>query len=294
MVAVRTIDAFPAIVDDPYLFGQITANHCLSDIHAMGADSRTALAIVTLPLSSDDKMEALLEELLSGAVEVLNAADTALVGGHTTEGSELTLGLSLSGVADPARLLRKHGMQSGHQLILTKPIGTGTLFAAHMRLKAKGRWIDGAVKSMLQSNHAASICLQAHGATACTDVTGFGLAGHLFEMARASGVDVTLKLSAVPLLDGARETVTDGILSSLHSHNVRLQHKIVTVESIAKHPLYPVIFDPQTAGGLLASVPVEESELCLRELRALGYQLATVVGKVQPRSAQAERLWVET
>jgi len=150
------------------------------------------------------------------------------------------------------------------------------------------------VKSMLQSNHAASICLQAHGATACTDVTGFGLAGHLFEMARASGVDVTLKLSAVPLLDGARETVTDGILSSLHSHNVRLQHKIVTVESIAKHPLYPVIFDPQTAGGLLASVPVEESELCLRELRALGYQLATVVGKVQPRSAQAERLWVET
>lgn len=294
MVAVRTIDAFPAIVDDPYLFGQITANHCLSDIHAMGADSRTALAIVTLPLSSDDKMEALLEELLSGAVEVLNAADTALVGGHTTEGSELTLGLSLSGVADPARLLRKHGMQSGHQLILTKPIGTGTLFAAHMRLKAKGRWIDKAVKSMLQSNHAASICLQAHGATACTDVTGFGLAGHLFEMARASGVDVTLKLSAVPLLDGARETVTDGILSSLHSHNVRLQHKIVTVESIEKHPLYPVIFDPQTAGGLLASVPVEESELCLRELRALGYQLATVVGKVQPRTAQAERLWVET
>ena len=123
MVAVRTIDAFPAIVDDPYLFGQITANHCLSDIHAMGADPRTALAIVTLPLSPDDKMEALLEALLSGAVDVLNAADTALVGGHTTEGNELTLGLSLSGVADPARLLRKHGMQVGDQLILTKPIG---------------------------------------------------------------------------------------------------------------------------------------------------------------------------
>ena len=146
---------------------------------------------------------------------------------------------------------------------------------------------------MLQSNRAASVCLRAHGATACTDVTGFGLAGHLFEMARASGVGVALKLSAVPLLDGARETVTEGILSSLHSHNVRLQRKIVNIESVEKQPFYPVIFDPQTAGGLLASVPVEQSELCLRELRTLGYQLATVVGKVQPRSAQEERLWIE-
>ena len=292
LLAVRTIDAFPAIVDDPYLFGRITANHCLGDIYAMGAAPRSALAAVTLPLGPEEKMEALLRDLLTGVVEALREAETALVGGHTTEGAELTLGLALSGVAHPDRLLRKRGMQPGNRLILTAPVGTGTLFAARMRRQSKGRWIAGAVQSMLQSSRAAAGCLAAHGATACTDVTGFGLLGHLLEMARASDVDARLTLSAIPLLDGARETLARGYLSSLHPHNARLGHGAAT-DGVDENPIYPIVFDPQTAGGLLGSVPGERAEACLLELRGLGYDHASVVGSVEPRGQQDPRVRID-
>ena len=292
MLAVRTVDAFPALVDDPYLFGRITANHCLGDIYAMGAEPRSALAIVTVPPGPEAKTEALLRDLLAGVVEALREAETALVGGHTTEGAELTLGLALSGVADPARLLRKGGMQPGNRLLLTAPVGTGTLFAARMRRKSKGRWITGAVRSMLQSSRAAAGCLAAHGATACTDVTGFGLLGHLLEMARASDVDARLALSAIPVLDGARETLAQGYLSSLHPHNARLGDAAAAA-GVAEDPLYPIVFDPQTAGGLLASVPAERAEACLVELRALGYDHAADVGSVEPRGQPQPRVQVD-
>ena len=292
MLAVRTVDAFPAIVDDPYLFGRITANHCLGDIHAMGAEPRSALAIVTVPPGPEAKTEALLRDLLEGVVEALREAETALVGGHTTEGAELTLGLALSGVADPDRVLRKRGMQPGNRLILTAPLGTGTLFAARMRRRSKGRWIAGAVQSMLQSSRAAAGCLAAHGATACTDVTGFGLLGHLLEMARASDADARLVLSAIPILDGARETVTQGYLSSLHPHNARLGDG-AAAEGVAEDPIYPIVFDPQTAGGLLASVPAERADACLLELRALGYDHASDVGSVEPRGPHGRRVQID-
>ena len=281
------------IVDDPYLCGRITANHCLGDIYAMGAEPRTALAIVTVPLGPEDKMEALLRDLLGGLVKALNEAETALVGGHTTEGDDVALGLALSGVVDPAHVLRKGGMRPGNRLILTAPLGTGTLFAAHMRLKARGRWIDGALRSMLQSSRAAAECLRTHGATACTDVTGFGLLGHLVEMARASDVDVRLSLPAVPLLAGARETIAQGLLSSLHPHNARLGSAVVNAAAAAATSIYPILFDPQTAGGLLASLPAARAEPCLRELQALGYDRAAVVGSVEPRGAREEQITID-
>ena len=281
MVAVRTIDAFRSIVDDPYIFGQITANHSLGDIYAMGAEPRTALAIATVPVGPEEKMEQLLEALLTGAVEMLNESGTALVGGHTKEGQELDLGLSLSGVGRPDALLHKAGMRPGDRLVLTKPIGTGTLFAAHMRLKAKGRWIDAAIQSMLQSSREASACLQRHGATACTDVTGFGLLGHLAEMTRASGVDACLDLTRVPLLEGARHTAGAGFLSSLQPQNVRLRRAVINHEEVRSIATYPLIFDPQTAGGLLASVPEPEVAACLDSLRDAGYSRAAVIGTVE-------------
>ena len=293
LVAVRTVDAFRAIVDDPYLFGRIAANHCLGDVYAMGAEPRTALAIVTIPPAPDAKMEALLHDLLAGVVETLNAAETTLVGGHTAEGAEITLGLSLSGVADPARVLRKSGMRPGDRLVLTAPIGTGTLFAARMRRKAKGRWIDAAVRSMLRSSRAAAACLREHGAAACTDVTGFGLLGHLLEMARASDVDARLTLPAAPILAGARETVAQGLLSSLHPHNERLGRAVVNAGEAAAAPIYPIVFDPQTAGGLLASVPPDRAAPCLRALRSLGYDHAAVVGAVEPRGTRPERIRID-
>jgi len=281
---VQTVDAFRALVDDPYLFGRITVNHCLSDLYAMGAEPRSALAIVTVPHGSEAKTEALLDDLLAGAVAELNAAGAALVGGHTTEGAELTLGFSVSGIAERQALLRKGGMRPGDRLLLTKPVGTGTLFAADMRRRAKARWIDGAIRTMLQTNREASESVRRHAATACTDVTGFGVLGHLVEMTRASGVDARLALDAIPILDGARETVAAGLLSSLQPHNVRLRRAVANVEPAASDPRFPIVFDPQTAGGLLASVPHEAAEACLAELRALGYRHAAMVGVVEPRS----------
>ncbi len=282
LVAVRTADAFRAIVDDPYTFGRIAANHALGDIYAMGAEPRTALALATIPFGPERKMEQLLDALLGGAVSALNAADTALVGGHTKEGLEIELGLALSGVGKPDELLRKGGMTPGDHLLLTKPIGTGTLFAAHMRMQAKGRWLDGAVEMMLQSSRTASEILQAHGTTACTDVTGFGLLGHLLEMTRASQVEVRLRLAAIPLLDGAAETIAGGYLSSLQPQNVRLRRAIANLDAVRLQAIYPVLFDPQTAGGLLASVPAESATTCLHRLREAGYTCAADIGIVGP------------
>lgn len=282
---VHSIDFFRAFIDDPYVFGKIAANHALGDIFAMGAEAQTATAVATVPQGLEAKVEDTVHQMMCGAVEVLDAAGCALVGGHTGEGGELALGFAVNGLidADPdsdSGPLTKGGLRPGQALILTKPIGTGTLFAAHARLQARGRWIDAALASMCQSSRQAADCLREHGATACTDLTGFGLLGHLVEMTRPAGVDAEIDLAALPLLEGAEETVAAGILSSLQPANVRLRRAIHDPARWHGHPRYPLLFDPQTAGGLLAGVPAERAEDCLAALQALGYAQAALVGRV--------------
>jgi selenide,water dikinase len=285
---VHTVDSFRAMIDDPYIFGKIAANHSLGDIYAMGGEPQTALAVATVPFGIEAKVEATLTEMMTGAMDVLRDAGVALVGGHTSEGAELSLGFAVNGLIDRDKVLRKAGLQPGDRLILTKPIGTGTLFAADMRHKAKGRWITAALDSMVQSNRDGAACLLAHGAHACTDVTGFGLLGHLVEMIRASDVDVALELAAVPLLDGAEETVRAGIVSSLQPQNVRLRRAIANLDQAGKDPRYPLLFDPQTAGGLLAGVPAERALDCVAALRRLGYVHAAIIGSILPASNRQE------
>lgn len=279
-VMVHTLDYFRALINDPFIFGQITTNHCLSDIFAMGATPQSALAIVTIPYGLAEKQAETLYQLLAGATKVLNKSQTPLVGGHTTEGAELVFGLSCNGLADPDRLLRKGGMKPEQVLILTKALGTGTLFAAEMRCKAKGRWIDGAVHSMLLSNQEAAACLLQHQASACTDITGFGLLGHLLEMIQSSGVAVELDLEAIPVLDGAIETMQMGIASSLQPQNLHASRQISNVSEASNNPKYPLLFDPQTAGGLLAAIPAEQADSCLASLKALGYKHSCIIGCV--------------
>lgn len=282
-VLVQTVDQFRALLSDPFVFGQICANHCLSDLFAMGATPQSALAIVTLPYATAAKLEETLYQLLSGAVKVLYQAGAVLVGGHTTEAAELALGLTCNGLADPNRLWRKGGMQPGQALILTKALGTGTLFAAEMQFQAKGRWIETAIESMLQSNQAAVASFQQFGATACTDVTGFGLLGHLRELVQASQVSVELDLNALSILPGATETLQQGMMSSLYPQNLRAAEQIHRLDAIQTHPLFPILFDPQTSGGLLAAVPMEQATACVEALQISGYGKASVMGRVTGR-----------
>ncbi len=278
-LVVQTVDQFRAFIDDPYLFGRVTANHCLGDIHAMGAEPQSALALVTLPFAAADKMADDLRQILAGALATLDQAGAALIGGHTGEGAELAFGLSVNGLADRDKLLRKGGLTPGDRLVLTKPLGTGAIFAADMRAEAKSAWVEAALAAMLQSNGPAAACLAAHGAAACTDVTGFGLAGHLAEMLRASGCAASLRLDDLPALPGATELLARGVTSSLHAAN-QDQAALVDAAAHRGHAAYPLLFDPQTAGGLLAGVPAARAAACLAALRALGYDAAAVIGAV--------------
>ncbi|MEM7777386.1 MAG: selenide, water dikinase SelD [Pseudomonadota bacterium] len=276
---VQSIDMFRSMIDDPLVFGKIAANHSLNDVYAMGAHPKWALAIATVPFGLATKTETTLSDIMSGAVSVLDAAGCQLVGGHTAEGAELAMGFSVTGVLEDKAGLRKSGARPGEYLILTKPVGTGLIFAADMRGKAKGRWVQAAIASALVSNQNASSILRNYGATSCTDVTGFGLAGHLIEILDASGCSAQLELDAVPVLAGTPELIAAGIASSLYAENAKVIARI-ELGACANDVRIAVLFDPQTAGGLLASIPAENVLNCLEALKARGYVDARVVGRL--------------
>ena len=260
--AVHTVDFFRSFIDDPFTFGRIAANHALSDCHAMCAEPRTALAIATVPFAVEDKVEETLYQMMSGACASLKESGCALVGGHSAEGPELSLGFAVNGVASAKEVLRKEGLKIGHKIIITKAVGTGVIFAAEMRGKVNGVSVDNAIKMMCKSNRNAALCLRDHGCKSCTDVTGFGVLGHLVEMVNAStNVSVKIYLDKVPFLDGAIECVENKIFSSLQPQNIRLRRAIDTNSQrvASKFPQYSLLFDPQTAGGLLCGSLLRKS-----------------------------------
>ncbi len=289
-VLVQSVDYFRRFLDDPYVFGQIAANHALSDLFAMGAEAQSAMAIATVPFGLEKQIEEQLFQTMSGTLTTLNACQCALVGGHSSEGSELAFGLAVSGLVEKEKILHKTGMQAGDCLIVTKPLGTGILFAADMRRKARGRWIDQAIQHMLQSNRQAAACLYRHQAHACTDVTGFGLLGHLVEMTRASGQTVRLELETLPVMEGAPDLLKQGIFSTLQEQNLRLRRAIRNRDAFRHHPLYPMLFDPQTSGGLLAAIPQAQATACLQALHELGYHTSRVIGTVEGSDDRLESI----
>ena len=278
----QTVDYFRAFIDDPYLLGRIATNHCLSDIYAMGATPHTALAIATVPYGSEALVEDTLLQLMRGAVDSLNEQDTALIGGHSSEGAELGFGLSVNGTCEPNKLLRKGGLRAGLSLILSKPLGTGALFAANMAGRAQGRWVEEALEQMLISNRQTASILHSFQAVACTDITGFGLLGHLAEMIDTDPgeLEVRLQFSALPLLAGAAHCIEHKLLSSLHIENSRSESALINPEAFANHLLYPILFDPQTAGGLLAAVPTEQAQQCLLQLQQQDCPQAAIIGSI--------------
>lgn len=282
-VTVQSVDYFRCFINDPFVFGQIAANHSLGDIYAMGAEPQSALAIAVLPFAAEGLMEEQLFQVMSGAVDVLNRHQTALAGGHTGEGAELAFGLAMQGLVDPERLLRKHGLQPGDRLILTRGLGTGILFAADMQGRARGEWIESAIAGALRSQRDAASILRSHQATACTDVTGFGLAGHLFDLINHSNVNADILFEEVPILEGAAELSAGGVKSSFQHENIRIRRAIAPPpKQIVEDARFPILFDPQTAGGLLAGVPDARAVKCLEALVKAGYTEAKLIGTVQP------------
>jgi selenide, water dikinase len=270
----QTVDFFRAMVTDPYLFGRIAATHALGDIYAMGGVPETALAIAALPPARPAITEHDLFHMLKGGAEVLEAAGASLIGGHSAEAAEPALGFAVTGRTRPGSLLRKGGLRPGDRLILTKPLGTGVILAAEMRGAARARVVTAAIETMLQSAAASSWIFATNGATACTDVTGFGLLGHLLEMLGASRADCRLDPAAIPALDGALDLIAAGIASSLHAGNMSALAALA--EGDPRAPLAALLIDPQTAGGLLAGVPPEQAGACLAELRDIGYPAAEI------------------
>jgi len=285
---VQSLDMLRQLVADPWLMGRIAANHALSDLYASGARPVSALAAITLPYARAQVLQRDLRQLLAGALAEFTAADCVLAGGHSMQGPELNLGFVVNGVAMDAhgRLLPKRGLAPGDKLVLTKPLGTGALFAAHMQLAADGRDIAAAIESMLVSNGPAAELALANSASAGTDITGFGLLGHLLEML---GDDCTaeLDLASLPLLAGTARLLREGVRSSMHEANAQAAGQLEIVGS-PDESLLQILFDPQTSGGLLLGVAAARVPRLLAALHQAGYPLAAIIGEVVARSAATQ------
>jgi len=278
---VLSVDFFQSFLDDPWIVGRVAANNALSDLFATGADPIGAMAMVTLPEASRKQQTEMLRHLLAGGLRELAAAGATLLGGHTTEGAETTIGYTVIGRLGDAKPFTKGSLRAGDRLVLTKPLGTGVLLAGLPLCRTRAPWIEAALASMLASNRAAAALARELDLTAVTDVTGFGLGGHLLEMLDASGVTARLDLDALPLLPGFESLATGGVRSSLDPSNREIESRIdvarPTDRSTAR---YAALFDPQTSGGLLLAIPADKVTDGLRRLEGAGYADAAVVAEV--------------
>ena len=303
---IHTIDFFRSFIADPYIFGKIAAVHALSDIHAMGAVAMNVLALAVVPFAATESMtEHTLIDMLSGASDILDEENCELIGGHTCEGEELALGFAVNGFfSDPKLLLRKQGGRVGDKIILTKPIGTGALFAADMRAKCHGTHVEEALSSMVMSNRIASQAAMEfvnkdggrdNDIHSATDITGFGLIGHLLEMLVSNNdakddmgnplekISATLFMDQIPFLKGGEEAVKNGIVSSLYRENFKSRRAIANHEdALRMFPIkYPLLFDPQTAGGLLFFVSPSVCDYFLNSLKnEYGIRNASLIGEI--------------
>lgn len=273
---VQSQDYFPAFIDEPALFGRISVLHSLSDIYAMNATPHSALATVSLPVNHQVLQGRDLKRLMYAAVDELNRAGCSLLGGHTLEGPQLAAGFAINGSAREQDLFHKGGARPGDKLILSKPIGTGIVLAAMMQLKVSAATLDHALQSMLTSNAVAAKLLADSGVRCCTDITGFGLLGHLLEICRASSCSAELQAEAVPLLPGALTLARRGITSTLKPANDVALTECRIAARFYEHPLLTLLTDPQTSGGLLAAVPAAQADSCLQQLRGAGLDAACI------------------
>jgi selenide, water dikinase len=286
---VQTVDFFTPIVDDPYTFGQIAATNSLSDVYAMGGRPLTALALVCFPEKGDLEI---LEQILAGGLSKMMEAGCTVVGGHSIRDEETKFGYSVTGLIHPRKVLANKGANVGDRLLLTKALGTGVISTAIKKGTAHPEWIDAAVRSMTTLNKAASGVITGRvapaptwGVHALTDITGFGLIGHAREMARASNVSLQIHASRIPILDGALECVRANYIPGGLKANRDFAECVVGYHGGIPEEVKTLLFDPQTAGGLLISVSSEDSSDLLQALAAAGVpavEIGEVVASSQP------------
>lgn len=277
LAVVQSLDFFPPLVDDPFVYGQIAAANALGDVYAMGGRPVTALNIVGFP---DDVLSLdVLQEILRGGADRVAAAGAVVAGGHSVRDAEIKYGLSVTGVVDPQRMMTNQAAAPGDALVLTKPLGTGFITTALRAGKCPDEVVEAACASMTRLNRHASEVAVGAGARAATDITGFGLAGHAGEMARASGVTFTIELDALPLLAGAEEMAARGFLTRANPTNRDHARAFTRIER-ADAAREAFLFDPQTSGGLLIAVAADQAGTVVARCHDGGDEAAVIIGTV--------------
>ena len=281
---ILTVDFFPAIVDDPYLFGQVAAANAMSDVYAMGGEPVSALNIIGFP---EGKLEIeALELLMLGGADKVNEAGAVIVGGHTMTDSELKYGLSIMGTIHPDNVVLTAGARPGDAIILTKPLGTGIYSTAMKKGVLDEEQERLFIDQMIALNAPAARAMVAAGAHACTDVTGFGLAGHALEMATGSDVTIAIDMEAVPLLPDAADFASQGLLTGGGMSNVQFTSIALEVEGNLTREQMMLLHDPQTSGGLLISLPAEKAQGLVDSIRNSGAGYAAVIGEALPQAGK--------
>jgi len=284
LALVQTVDFFTPIVDDPYDYGRISALNSINDVWAMGGTPITALAVTCFPKKGLDF--SILGEIMRGGLDVLIANNVALLGGHSVDDPQIMFGYAVTGTINPRQIITNRGARAGDALILTKPIGTGVVSTGIKFGKASAEVMQASLRTMLLAGREAAALMQEFGARGATDVTGFALLGHAWEMARGSEVTIEIEAARVPLITGAFELAAQGLLTSGDKSNRLYVGDDIEIGIEVSQPLASLFFDPQTAGGLLISIPAARAEALLARLHET-YADAAIIGRVAERGAHS-------
>lgn len=283
LALVQSVDVFTPVVDDAYTFGQIAASNSVSDIYAMGGRPLTALSIIAFPI--EKLSHRVMNKMLQGGIDKLKEAGVVVLGGHSIKDREVKFGFAVTGIINPSRIITNNNAEPGDVLLLTKPLGTGIISFARQLGKAPAGVLETAGRSMIELNKAASEVMAQMGVRAATDVTGFGLAGHLGEMVIQSRVSAEVWVDCLPVFDGVLDLVSENLISGAVERNREFASKFVDCAKNVGEALETVVYDPQTSGGLLIAIAEKKSGELLKKLKSRGVKHAAVIGRigVKPR-----------
>jgi selenide,water dikinase len=288
LALIQTVDFFTPIVDDPYSFGQIAAANALSDVYAMGGTPRTAMNLVAFPAREMDL--SVLRQIIQGGIDKLAEASVVLIGGHSIEDKEIKYGLSVTGTVHPARVLTKKNLRAGDRLVLTKPLGTGIVNTAIKAGMATAELTDRVTRLMATLNREAAGIMSDFNISACTDVTGFGLLGHMAEMVCGSGMSVRVFSRQVPLLTEALELASMGLIPAGAYKNREFRESMIDFAKTVERSRQDILVDPQTSGGLLIAVEGYQGDELVAALIDAGIHDAAHIGEIH--KGPEEKIWV--